>query len=167
MEKAGNSDELMAEEDKAGSECCSGCQSGWTLYLDQSQSQAKLASSFRLRTEEEEGKEEEDEEAEEEEEEEEEEDSSMLSDASSGPPHVHEEEDNVSCCCDERHGCLCNAAFFPLTSVPKNGIKRRRDEEEKQESQDSFLDDTASSTLFTISKAITHRKSRTRIFYFS
>ncbi|KAI0516469.1 hypothetical protein KFK09_009144 [Dendrobium nobile] len=142
--------EFMVDKERADSECCSGCQSGWTLYLDQSQSQERLTRSFQLRTDDCDCSEEE------EEEEEEEEDLSMLSDASSGPPHVHEEEDNISSgCCEDGNGCLCNATFLPLTTVARNRIKRRRAEEEQQGKRDSFLDDTASSTLSTFSKATT------------
>ncbi|XP_039137310.1 histone H3.v1-like [Dioscorea cayenensis subsp. rotundata] len=126
------------------SECTSGCQSGWTMYLDHSFDKQHhlpfLKPSSHHLQEQVQAEEQEEEVEEEEEEEEEEEDLSMVSDASSGPPHHHGEEE-----------CHHHCYFF-------SDGKRRRVEGEKQQQvsqkQDlsSFLDDTASSPLLTFSK---------------
>nr|XP_019701491.1 uncharacterized protein LOC105060950 isoform X1 [Elaeis guineensis] len=144
---------LGVEEEEESSECSSGCQSGWTMYLDQSYEPAtslpfKKAGS--IQQEEMERKEEE------EEEEEEEEDLSMVSDASSGPPHFHEEDDNCyyshSNTCYNGNGCLFYASTLPTASaaaLAKNGDKRRRVESKQKREAASLLDDTASSPLFS------------------
>ncbi|KAI0493168.1 hypothetical protein KFK09_027444 [Dendrobium nobile] len=137
MEKNGNLEEFMDAEEITDSECSSGCQSGWTLYLGQSQE--SFTASRQQRT----GKEEED--------------LSMLSDASSGPPLLHENNNNsfCSCCYNERDGCLCNDSFLTLTEVTKYVDKRRSFEEQKQQKERSFglLEDTASSPVFSCYKA--------------
>ncbi|KAJ0973670.1 hypothetical protein J5N97_015635 [Dioscorea zingiberensis] len=140
--------ESWGEMEEEGSECSSGCQSGWTMYLDQSNENHHLLPFGKAGThfqhDEDDG---EDDNVvvddDDDEEEEEEEDLSMVSDASSGPPHLHEE--------DYHHCCY--------SSMDKSGGKRRRVEGEKQqESQkhvefSSFLDDTASSPLFSFPKS--------------
>ncbi|PKA59910.1 hypothetical protein AXF42_Ash015968 [Apostasia shenzhenica] len=67
--------EGFSGQEIADSDCSSGCQSGWTLYLGH---QSQGIGSGRV-------------------EEEDEDDSSMLSDASSGPPHFPEEEEDANC----------------------------------------------------------------------
>ncbi|XP_038990431.1 protein SOB FIVE-LIKE 6-like [Phoenix dactylifera] len=133
---------LGVEADEESSECSSGCQSGWTMYLDQSDEPPtslpfEKAASI-------------------EQEEEEEEDLSMVSDASSGPPHFPEEDDNCyyshSNTCYNGTGCLFYASTLPTASaaaLAKNGGKRRRVEGNEQRESSSLLDDTASSPLFS------------------
>ena len=132
------------EEEEESSECSSGCQSGWTMYLDQSDEPPtslpfKVAASI-----EQEG------------EEEEEEDLSMVSDASSGPPHFPEEDENHYYShpntCYNGNGCLFYASTLPTASaapLANNGGKRRRVEGKEQRESSSPLDDTASSPLFS------------------
>ncbi|KAG6576907.1 hypothetical protein SDJN03_24481, partial [Cucurbita argyrosperma subsp. sororia] len=112
--------------DLLGSECSSGCESGWTLYLEQSfRSQGCLD---HIVGGEEYWK------AKGSEEEEEEEDLSMVSDASSGPPHFIEDE----ACSQE--------ASKSATLGKRKGKKQRIQEHQCQgEPSSSFLDDTASS----------------------
>ncbi|XP_010939021.1 protein SOB FIVE-LIKE 5 isoform X2 [Elaeis guineensis] len=131
------------EEEEESSECSSGCQSGWTMYLDQSDEPPtslpfKVAASI-----EQEG-------------EEEEEDLSMVSDASSGPPHFPEEDENHYYShpntCYNGNGCLFYASTLPTASaapLANNGGKRRRVEGKEQRESSSPLDDTASSPLFS------------------
>lgn len=127
------------------SECSSGCESGWTLYLEHSFLSADplhRGSGF-VDGEVKRGKDEA------EEEEEEEEDLSMVSDASSGPPHFQEDEGY----CNDDNGC-----FYPhsmaATLVKNNGKRQKiRTHRGRVEQEDpSFLDDTASSPLFNFSK---------------
>ncbi|XP_039115024.1 protein SOB FIVE-LIKE 6-like [Dioscorea cayenensis subsp. rotundata] len=134
--------ESWEEMEEDGSECSSGCQSGWTMYLDQSYEKHHLLPFGKAGTQlehEDEGEDEDDDE----EEEEEEEDLSMVSDASSGPPHLHEE--------DYHHCCCCSSSLM----VDKSGGKRKRvgekkhQELNKHEDFSSFLDDTASSPLLS------------------
>ncbi|XP_009614131.1 protein SOB FIVE-LIKE 5-like [Nicotiana tabacum] len=124
------------------SECSSGCESGWTLYLENSvlppitSCNANKFSPFceaekSVKTEQDE-------------EEEEEEDLSMVSDASSGPPHFNEE--------DQDYGHNNNGFIFhaPINAtLPKNNPKRQKAKGKKQ--QTSALDDTASSPFFDFS----------------
>lgn len=135
MGKAGNLEEFMDAE-KTDSECSSGCQSGWTLYLGQSQESFTTSRQLRTRGEEEE-----------------EDDLSMLSDASSGPPLVHDNNNCCCCCYNEREACLCNASFLTLTEVTKYGEKRRSFVEEKQKERCFSMEDTASSPLLSCYKA--------------
>ncbi|URD73444.1 hypothetical protein MUK42_26092 [Musa troglodytarum] len=128
---------MQREEEDVSSDCSSGCQSGWTDYLDQSCGECPQplvcgkGGSF----------------------EEEEEDLSMVSDASSGPPHFPAEDEH-SCCylrsstCFQGGGCLCSA-LTPVAGL----AKKRRVEPEQQIQRSSPLDDTASSPLFSFSKA--------------
>ncbi|URD73443.1 hypothetical protein MUK42_26092 [Musa troglodytarum] len=127
---------MQREEEDVSSDCSSGCQSGWTDYLDQSCGECPQplvcgkGGSF----------------------EEEEEDLSMVSDASSGPPHFPAEDEH-SCCylrsstCFQGGGCLCSA-LTPVAGL----AKKRRVEPEQQIQRSSPLDDTASSPLFSFSK---------------
>ncbi|KAL5561394.1 hypothetical protein UlMin_031141 [Ulmus minor] len=121
------------------SECSSGCESGWTLYLEQSflsPNASHKGSGFV-------GKngfcdEYKDKRTQEVDEEEEEEDLSMVSDASSGPPHFHEDEvysnDDVK---------------LSKTDGKKHKFKEQR--RGKDQEQSCFLDDTASSPPFSFS----------------
>ncbi|KAJ6965001.1 hypothetical protein NC652_003042 [Populus alba x Populus x berolinensis] len=143
------------------SECSADCESGWTLYLEQSllsnpnskhgnktsfvdaESAGLCRKGKNTR-----------EESEEEEEEEEEEDLSMVSDASSGPPHFHEDESYLN---------YDNGHFYPSlkgTALLNNGANYRQKKKEHSRQprhrQDQelppFLDDTASSPAFNFSK---------------
>ncbi|KAK6136943.1 hypothetical protein DH2020_029304 [Rehmannia glutinosa] len=128
--------------------CSSGCESGWTLYLEQSSTsphasynnqqhdfldatknhQSKILNQ-----------------------EDEDEDLSMVSDASSGPPHLHEQEG-----CDaniDTNGCfyhypIIDEPFSRINNMKKNRDKNRR---RKVQEQSSLLDDTASSPFFDVS----------------
>lgn len=132
-------------DDMLDSECSSGCESGWTLYLEHSF--LSPHPSKRMKTEKQSA-------SEDEEGEEEEEDSSMVSDASSGPRIFHEEE----CFGNAGNGFFCRAAVD--AALLKNGGKgeknrgnRRR---EVEEDDPSFLDDTASSPICNFSQVYLH-----------
>ncbi|XP_064971539.1 protein SOB FIVE-LIKE 5-like [Musa acuminata AAA Group] len=136
---------MLGEEEDVSSECSSGCQSGWTAYLDQSSYDSPQPLVYNKAGY-----------LQEEEEEEEEEDLSMVSDASSGPPHFHEEDEPSFCylhssTCFEGGGCLCSA-LTPAAGSAKSGAKRKRVEPEQQREHSSPLDDTASSTLLSYPK---------------
>ncbi|CAL9121724.1 unnamed protein product [Musa textilis] len=137
----------LRPEDEMSSECSSGCQSGWTMYLAQSSDEQsslrhKDASSFHGQ----------------EEEEEEEEDLSMISDASSGPPQLHEVDDERGHCYRhstplwESNGCL-HFASAPAAAMGRDGGKKKRAEAAQQRDHSSVLDDTASSQLLSSSQA--------------
>ncbi|KAF8406191.1 hypothetical protein HHK36_008271 [Tetracentron sinense] len=123
------------------SECSSGCESGWTMYLDQSSLSANPCkggvgfvneSGVFCKDYKEKGAMEE----------EEEEDLSMVSDASSGPPHFNEDEDY----CNE-NGCFSSASSAAAL-VNKSGKRRKMEGHQRQQQEQlhpSFLDDTASS----------------------
>ncbi|XVF44967.1 hypothetical protein PTKIN_Ptkin02bG0165700 [Pterospermum kingtungense] len=139
------------------SECSSGCESGWTNYLEQSFLSAKPShrgNGFNDRKSgvcdghrENRGKEEVDHD---DEFVEEEEDLSMVSDASSGPPHFY--EDNGYFNDDNQYQFI---ASKDATLIEK-GSKRHRNKEHLRRQVDqelaSFLDDTASSPLINFSK---------------
>ncbi|KAH1267846.1 hypothetical protein HKD37_01G002911 [Glycine soja] len=114
------------------SQCSSGCESGWTLYLEHSFQLNHNASSHttsQLFKDKQAKKEEA-----------EEEDLSMVSDASSGPPHLHlpDAQDNGS--------------FYSASKAANLG-KRSKKRQKVKENQHlpSFLDDTASSPVFDFS----------------
>ncbi|CAK9143576.1 unnamed protein product [Ilex paraguariensis] len=118
----------------SASECSSGCESGWTMYLDQFSNSAeqchRVGEDCRSK-------------GENVDEEEEDEDLSMVSDASSGPPHVNED-------------CFDGTGFFGFASsdseqVNKNKQKNRVEHGGKP--QNSYLDDTANSHFLSFSKA--------------
>uniref|UniRef100_A0A5B6YS84 Uncharacterized protein n=1 Tax=Davidia involucrata TaxID=16924 RepID=A0A5B6YS84_DAVIN len=128
--------------DVLASECSSGCESGWTLYLEHSvlssyishrgnefvDERGVFAEEKRAKYEDEE------------------ENLSMVSDASSGPPHFNEDE------LDYDSGCFYHApidATMPKNSGKKEKIKEHR--HQKVQEQSSFLDDTASSPIFNFS----------------
>ncbi|XP_060174400.1 protein SOB FIVE-LIKE 5-like [Lycium barbarum] len=125
----------MDYEILADLECSSGCESGWTLYLENSVlppltscKANKFSHEKFVETEQDE----------------EEEDLSMVSDASSGPPHFCEEE---------YYGQNNNGGFFfhaPNINVtlPKSNPKKQK---AKEKQQPSALDDTASSPIFNFS----------------
>ncbi|KAI7738080.1 hypothetical protein M8C21_010292 [Ambrosia artemisiifolia] len=113
------------EEDVFGSESCSsGCESGWTLYLEHSHKN--------------------------EEEKEEEDDMSMVSDASSGPqqhfPAEQEDEYNNSNNYNYNGGSACNYTNGKRQKIPKQSKKTT-----PAPPLPPFLDDTASSPLFNLS----------------
>ncbi|XP_054788008.1 protein SOB FIVE-LIKE 5-like isoform X2 [Prosopis cineraria] len=133
------------------SECSSGCESGWTMYLEQSflnQNGSHRDNRFydeckekRVLDEEEEAMDE---------------DLSMVSDASSGPPHFPDDEDN---------GC-----FYPQisskTAKPQKTGKEKKKVEENQHLV-SLLDDTASSPVYDFSKnsvTMTNQQGSTESF---
>ncbi|XP_021822224.1 uncharacterized protein LOC110763691 [Prunus avium] len=142
------------------SECSSGCESGWTLYLEQSNflshnpSASHRDSGFC-----EEYKDKRSKQADGDEEDEEEEDQSMVSDASSGPPHFNEDEVYL----DDNTNNNINGCFYPpskdLGPLKFRGKKQRIKEkgrrscgDQQQQQQPSFLDDTASSPVFNYPK---------------
>ncbi|KAJ6299134.1 hypothetical protein OIU76_020164 [Salix suchowensis] len=138
------------------SECSADCESGWTLYLEQSflsnpnsKHRNKTSSGYCSK-----GKNTE-EESEEEEDDDEEEDLSMVSDASSGPPQYFHE--------DESYSNYGNDYFYPShknTKLLNIGASFRQKKKENgrqsihKQDQDlpPFLDDTASSPAFNFSK---------------
>ncbi|KAK4340152.1 hypothetical protein RND71_041614 [Anisodus tanguticus] len=119
----------------ADSECSSGCESGWTLYLENSFLTSCKGNNFVNGEDEKSLKQKQ--------EEEEEEDLSMVSDASSGPPHFHQEE-------DYGHNIINGCNYYAPISNPKSNSKRQK-ATEKQQQQLSVLDDTASSPIFDFS----------------
>ncbi|KAF6136877.1 hypothetical protein GIB67_018916 [Kingdonia uniflora] len=102
------------------SECSSGCESGWTMYLDQSSASPNPS-------------------------ERDDDDASMVSDASSGPPHFQQQDQDYYY---DENGCLCAALV-----KKKNRSKRQKTKAKQHHQQTSLLDDTASSPLFSYSKA--------------
>ncbi|KAL2537272.1 hypothetical protein Fot_18663 [Forsythia ovata] len=110
----------------ANSECSSGCESGWTLYLQQSSTSfSPYNVSKRVKVEHEDD--------------DENEDLSMVSDASSGPPHFHEE--------DEFYRAPMIDATLSKINRP-NMKKVKENPRRKVQEQPSLLDDTASSPIF-------------------
>ncbi|GFY90061.1 hypothetical protein Acr_07g0002580 [Actinidia rufa] len=120
-------------------ECSSGCESGWTLYLEQSFLSPYPSERVFYSEEKRPVKDEH-----------EEEDLSMVSDASSGPPIFHEDQyfDNAG------NGCLFQAPID--ATLEKNRGKKKKNREtnprQKAQEQTSFLDDTASSPIFNFSQ---------------
>ncbi|XP_055814801.1 protein SOB FIVE-LIKE 5-like isoform X2 [Solanum dulcamara] len=112
----------------ADSECSSGCESGWTLYLENSFlpccKDNNLEGEKSLKQKEEET---------------EEEDLSMVSDASSGPPNFHQEE-------EYGHNIINGSHYYAPITNPK-----RQKAKDKKQKQISVLDDTASSPIFDFS----------------
>ncbi|ESW29198.1 hypothetical protein PHAVU_002G051300 [Phaseolus vulgaris] len=117
------------------SQCSSGCESGWTLYLDHS-FQLKNHNTFSHASSQLIGEDYKDKKAKKEEADEE--DLSMVSDASSGPPHLPEAQDDAS--------------FYSASNSAKLGKRTRKRQKVKQyQHLPSFLDDTASSLVFDFS----------------
>lgn len=120
------------------SECSSGCESGWTTYLDQSSNSAdqypKADSDknhwSRGVNVNEEGEEDEDE------------DLSMVSDASSGPRNFHEEEN-----------CLVDRGYFSYAASGSEQVKMSKQKKKIKENR-AYLDDTASSPVLSFSEKV-------------
>ncbi|OIW06891.1 hypothetical protein TanjilG_19540 [Lupinus angustifolius] len=120
------------------SEWSSGCESGWTLYLEHSYrgSDASYSDEFYEDHKDKGTKEQEYEE----------EDLSMVSDASSGPPHIPYDEAYLN---EEEN----NGGFYSesnAVNLPKSGKKKQK-VKENQQLLPSFLHDTASSCVFDLS----------------
>ncbi|EOX98504.1 Uncharacterized protein TCM_007249 [Theobroma cacao] len=138
----------------ASSECRSGCESGWTLYLEQSFLSANPSHKDRKsgfcdepRENRVKGEDVEDEE----------EDLSMVSDASSGPPHLN--EDNGYFNDDSRYQYSATKG----ATLNNKDSKGHRNEEHRRPRKDqelpSFLDDTASSPLINNNFALTNNQA--------
>ncbi|GMI78769.1 hypothetical protein HRI_001546200 [Hibiscus trionum] len=130
-------------------ECSSGCESGWTSYLEQSFCLGNLSQKSNGFSEEhrkgrDKGKEEvvvvvnDDDDGDEEEVEED--DLSMISDASSGPPHFNiEDNSNLY-------------SVLKVAALNENGCKSDRNKEHETQREEHQQDDTASSPLINFSK---------------
>ncbi|KAK1366921.1 Peripheral-type benzodiazepine receptor-associated 1 [Heracleum sosnowskyi] len=108
------------------SECSSGCESGWTTYLDHSSVSAyqydksywrSMGLNVDQQTE----------------------DLSMVSDASSGPRYVYD-EDNSS--------AYFSASASGLVFEQQQGTKKQKNKIKGMKNEDAYLDDTASSPVF-------------------
>ncbi|GLT93607.1 hypothetical protein SLE2022_113920 [Rubroshorea leprosula] len=144
--------------DISDSQCGSGCESGWTLYLDQSSlsssfSKSKWWSFSGVVDEDCGGKG-----ARVEYVEEGEEDLSMVSDASSGPRHYCEDAEN----CNEENGY-----FFPAPSASEFAKKSKSKKKIRENQQHSYLDDTASSTVLSFSKKNLKKETSMDVFDYS
>ncbi|GAA0157559.1 hypothetical protein Leryth_004287 [Lithospermum erythrorhizon] len=148
----------------APSECSSsGCESGWTSYLENSyistynyignndNNEFLEKGNMKMK------------------EEEEEEDLSMVSDASSGPPHVHEHESGPPHVHEHEYysPTISQGAALPKKSGKRD--KEREPQRNKIQKQPSLLDDTASSPLldFSNNNAINYQASRPSMLDFS
>ncbi|KAK8486484.1 hypothetical protein V6N12_067715 [Hibiscus sabdariffa] len=112
----------------SASRCGSGCESGWTFYLDQSfssQTWSGVNGARFMAEDEEEGL-------------------SMVSDASSGPRPCYCQDYAE---CPDENGSFCSHPATPEQPVKKNSKIK------KQIKQHSCLDDTASSPLINFSQA--------------
>ena len=126
----------------SASQCGSGCESGWTLYLEQSSYSQTRCRNFGGNFDEDYGGKGarfvvEDEE-----------DLSMVSDASSGPRHYCEDYEE---CLDEK-GSFCSAPAAP-EPTKKSSKNKKKIKEYGSNQQHSYLDDTASSPVISFSKA--------------
>jgi len=136
--------------DVLASECSSGCDSGWTLYLEQSflspnsgfiNGKNGFCDDCKDKRSVEDA-------------EEEEEDLSMVSDASSGPPHLPEDQGYFN----DDNGCFYSAS--KSATLAKNVGKRQKiKEHRRREDQEptAFLDDTASSPVINLSGVSSHK----------
>lgn len=136
----------------SASQCSSGCESGWTLYLDQSSYSKNqyynlggIVSKGNNEVEEEE------------------EDLSMVSDASSGPRHYHCEEEDEYCFGGGDHHGNANNCFGSNDSgsglaskKSKSKMKNKEQQHGKSQVHHSYLDDTASSPVLGFSKVSLH-----------
>ncbi|KAK3029777.1 hypothetical protein RJ639_038219 [Escallonia herrerae] len=116
------------------SECSSGCESGWTMYLDQSSNSGdryRRTGGEGGRTKGRNGNVGE-----------EDEDLSMVSDASSGPRHFQE---------DDQDYCFDHGGYFG--GQAKKGKQKKKVKESRGKQQNACLDDTASSPILDTSKA--------------
>ncbi|CAL9779645.1 unnamed protein product [Musa acuminata subsp. burmannicoides] len=116
------------EEEEMSSDCSSGCQSGWTAYLED------------------------------EEEEEEEDLSMVSDASSGPPQLREEDEQRCRCqrksnLCVGKIGCLCPVSAPAAAAMARDGCKKRRVGEEQHIEHSSVLVDTATSPLFGYSKA--------------
>ncbi|WCJ35566.1 Protein SOB FIVE-LIKE 5 [Euphorbia peplus] len=116
----------------SASQCTSsGCESGWTLYLDQSsfsKNQYNIVDgNYNAKLEDHE---------------QEEEDLSMVSDASSGPPHYSDDQLDYEDYCFDPHNCKKNYK-----------TKSKSNQYPTNQHQFSYLDDTASSHVLTKKEA--------------
>ncbi|KNA17259.1 hypothetical protein SOVF_081690 [Spinacia oleracea] len=146
----------------ASSECSSGCESGWTLYLEHSSSHfstgagkktGKNYSNNNSKHPYQQGKKSaslfcnDDQDQDQDQDQDEEEDLSMVSDASSGPPHfdhdIDEDEDEVFC----------------YGGTKKQSVNNNNQQYFK--AQDFGLDDTASSPFFTSNNKMNNGENRT------
>ncbi|XP_019431353.1 PREDICTED: uncharacterized protein LOC109350085 isoform X1 [Lupinus angustifolius] len=147
----------------AASECSSGCESGWTIYLNNSFLNHNPSPFIGAQDDDDDNGfyDEEDKYIKSKSEEDQEEDWSMVSDASSGPPHFpqHDESyNNFNAQQDINPGCFYSAskAASKRRSKKKKKVKENQHLQDKQLQQQqqhlpSFLDDTASSPLFDFS----------------
>ncbi|CAL0320723.1 unnamed protein product [Lupinus luteus] len=121
------------------SEWSSGCESGWTLYLEHSYRDSQFISGS-------DGFYEDHKDKGTKEEEYEEEDLSMVSDASSGPPHFPYDEAYFN---EEEN----NGGFYSESNAVKlaKSAKKNQKVKENQQHLPSFLHDTASSCVFDLS----------------
>lgn len=126
------------------SECSSGCESGWTMYLNQLSSSTDkynrsipVDGEYRRKG----GNIYEDEE--------EDEDLSMLSDASSGPPHFQREEEEEEEDWSEEARYTCNVS----AAQQKMNKHRMKVKDQRRMQQNFHLDDTASSPVLSFPKA--------------
>ncbi|CAK9155440.1 unnamed protein product [Ilex paraguariensis] len=127
------------------SECSSGCESGWTMYLDQSSNSADQCDRVGFPINDEDCRSKGENVVEEEEEEDE--DLSMVSDASSGPPQFHENGDFF-------YDTSSHFCFASSTSEQANKRKQKTRIKNGVKQQNSYLDDTASSPFLSFSKNI-------------
>ncbi|KAK9271321.1 hypothetical protein L1049_026911 [Liquidambar formosana] len=124
------------------SEWSSGCESGWTLYLDQSSvsaTQYQRGGGGVVDDEDYRGK------GGKEDDNYKEEDLSMVSDASSGPPHFHEDDED-----GDGHFCSASSAYSESSS--KKSKRKMKMKKHGSKEQHSYLDDTASSPVLSLSK---------------
>ncbi|CAK9317074.1 unnamed protein product [Citrullus colocynthis] len=129
---------------------CSGSESGWTMYLDQSYTSdhrfggggggGGVGENYRAK------------EAKARADEEDEEDLSMLSDASSGPPHYLEDNEELF----YNNGYSSYAISASESAINCSKEERKKSKKGKQNGRNqqySYLDDTASSPVYGYSKA--------------
>ncbi|PSS31497.1 GTP pyrophosphokinase [Actinidia chinensis var. chinensis] len=109
------------------SECSSGCESGWTMYLDQSSNSGDQLQKSGCGYE-----------AANVEDYDEDEDLSMVSDASSGPPHFQEDEDLF-----DESGYVCSS----VSEQPNKRKTKKKITEQRSKQMNPNLDDTASSPI--------------------
>lgn len=126
-----------------------GCESGWTMYLDQSAEELAsigLAAKGGYHQEVVE----------------EEEDLSMVSDASSGPAMFHNDEDE-----EEENYCIGNLCSRPVSiaALTWKNDNRMRIQRKGLEKHDSLVDDTASSHALGCSKVCKDKSKSSSVQY--
>ncbi|KAL5988257.1 hypothetical protein ACLOJK_036020 [Asimina triloba] len=142
-------------------ECSSGCESGWTMYLENQSFGRKPTTSVSSKQpgclpcqtdhdgifqRVEDG---------EEEVPVEEEDLSMVSDASSGPPHMLDEDE-----CFDESGYFWAASYPSSAALAKKSSKRKATQAQDKQQHPSLLDDTASSHVFSFSKSFSEANNK-------